>query len=98
VDQTSLAFDVIKDVGPGGNYLATPHTFSNFKTELWHSDLFDHDNWESWTSKGSKTIRDKALEKVCAMLDQEYQPVLSADQAVAIDDIVEKAHKDLSGK
>ncbi|MBU1340476.1 MAG: trimethylamine methyltransferase family protein [Proteobacteria bacterium] len=95
VDSTSLAFDVIKEVGPGGNFLATQHTFNNFKTELWHSDLFDHDNWDNWEAKGSKTIRDKALEKVCNMLEQEAPSILSSDQELAIDKIVEKAAKEL---
>jgi trimethylamine--corrinoid protein Co-methyltransferase len=94
---TSMAFDVIKEVGPGGNYLNNQHTFKHFKTELWHSDLFDHDNWESWASKGSKTIRDKALGKVCEMVEQEYTPILSPEQEADIDKIVEKAKKDLSG-
>jgi trimethylamine--corrinoid protein Co-methyltransferase len=97
VDQETMAFDVIKEVGPGGNYLNNQHTFKHFKTELWHSDLFDHDNWESWASKGSKTIRDKALGKVCEMVEQEYTPILSPEQEADIDKIVEKAKKDLSG-
>lgn len=98
VDDASLAYDVIKEIGPGGNYLTSQHTFNNFKTELWHSDLFDHDNWESWKNKGSKTIRDNALEKVCAMLEQEYASHLSLEQSQEIDAIVEKARKDLAGK
>jgi trimethylamine--corrinoid protein Co-methyltransferase len=97
VDQETMAFDVIKEVGPGGNYLSNQHTFKHFKTELWHSDLFDHDNWERWANMGSKTSRDKALEKVREMLEQEYTPMLSPEQEAALDNIVETAKKDLSG-
>lgn len=93
VDQESMAFDVIKEVGPGGNYLSSQHTFQHFKEELWHSDLFDHDNWENWQNKGSRTIRDKALEKVFAMLEQECPPLLSPEQMNAIDNVVEKAQR-----
>jgi len=98
VDSKSLAFDLIKEVGPGGNFLATQHTFKNFKTELWHSDLFNHDNWDAWEAKGSKTIRDNALEKVCSMLEKEIPSILSSDQEIAIDNIVAKAAKELSAK
>ena len=98
VNPESLAFDAIKEVGPGGNYLTSQHTFQHFKEELWHSDLFDHDNWENWKNKGSKTIRDKALEKTYNLLELEYQPIVSSDQSAAIDFIVNKAQKDLSGK
>lgn len=98
VDQESLAFDVIKQAGPGGNFLTSQHTFQNFKTQLWHSELFDHDNWDNWQKKGAKTIRDKSLEKVCHMLEQKFDAILSPEQELAIDTIVEKAEKDLSGK
>ena len=98
VDPKSMAFDVIKEVGPGGNYLTSQHTFQHFKDELWHSDLFDHDNWESWKNKGSKTIRDKAMEKTYDLLELAYQSIISPEQSAAIDSIVEKAQNDLSGK
>ena len=98
VNSESLAFDVIKEVGPGGNYLTSQHTFQHFKKELWHSDLFDHDNWENWKNKGAKTIRDKALEKTYNLLELEYQPIVSSEQSAAIDFIVKKAQNDLSGK
>ena len=93
VDQESLAFDLIKETGPGGNFLCSQHTFQHFKKELWHSDLFDHDNWESWKNKGAKTIREKALEKIHIMLEKEYQPLLTPEQETAIDIVVEKARK-----
>jgi trimethylamine--corrinoid protein Co-methyltransferase len=96
VDKDSLAFDLIKEVGPGGNFLSTQHTFKHFKKELWHSDLFDHDNWEKWAGKGSKTIRDKALETVCAMLEQDVSPLLTDQQEQDIDTVVEAAQRDLA--
>lgn len=98
VDETTLAFDVIKAVGPGGNFLTSPHTFANFKTELWHSDLFDHYNWDGWEKRGSKTIRDTAMEKVHSLLAQEASPILTPEQETAIERIVEQARIDLSGR
>lgn len=96
IDRNSLAFDVIKETGPGGNFLANPHTFKNFKKELWHSQLFDHNNWDAWENKGSKTIRDTALEKVYAMLEKEHDPILTSQQAGRIDCIVEKAGEEMA--
>lgn len=95
VNEASMAFDIIKQVGPGGNFLTSQHTFQNFKTELMHSDLFDHDNWDSWEAKGSKNIRDKALEKVNALLDSETDPILTQQQEDDIDSVVMKAEKEL---
>lgn len=97
INEQSAAYDVIKAVGPGGNFLGNPHTFQNFKTELWHSDLFDHDNRQAWESKGSKTIRDAAMEKVSAMLEEKAPAILSTEQEAQIDRVVQKAEDDLAG-
>jgi trimethylamine---corrinoid protein Co-methyltransferase len=91
IDADTLALDAVAQAGPGGNLLASQHTFSHFKTELWHSDLFDHDNWDKWESKGGRNIRDKALEKTLAMLETEPQILVTDKQAASIDEIVDKA-------
>ncbi len=91
IDADTLALDAVAQAGPGGNLLASQHTFAHFKTELWHSHLFDHDNWEKWEAKGAKTIRDKALEQTLAMLEKEPQMLVTEKQAAAIDEIVHRA-------
>ncbi len=40
VNEEKLALHVIKDVGPGGNYLQHKHTYTHFK-EMWYSELLD---------------------------------------------------------
>ncbi|MDT8378009.1 MAG: trimethylamine methyltransferase family protein [Desulfotignum sp.] len=91
VNADTLALDAIAQAGPGGNLLASSHTFSRFKTELWHSDLFDHDNWDKWEKKGARSIREKALIKTRALLEKDPQMVVTDKQASAIDKIVERS-------
>jgi trimethylamine--corrinoid protein Co-methyltransferase len=93
IDADTLALDAVSQAGPGGNMLASKHTFAHFKTELWHSDLFDHDNWAKWESKGAATIRDKALKQTLAMLEKEPQMLVTDKQAAAIDEIVDRAFR-----
>ncbi len=40
IDTDSLALDVIKKVGPGGQFLDQQHTFQHFK-DIWYSDFMD---------------------------------------------------------
>ncbi len=40
VDEEKLALHVIKEVGPGGNYLEHNHTYNHFR-DMWYSELFD---------------------------------------------------------
>ncbi len=91
INADTLALDAVSQAGPGGNLLASQHTFAHFKTELWHSALFDHDNWDKWESKGARSIRDKALEKTLVMLEKEPQILVTDKQAAAIDEIVDRA-------
>ncbi len=46
VDEKTLAYDVIKNIGPGGHYLAHEHTFKYFK-EIWYSEFLDRSIGES---------------------------------------------------
>lgn len=41
VTEGTLAVDLIREVGPGGNFLNTDHTFNHFKDELFFSNLLD---------------------------------------------------------
>ena len=63
-----FALEVIKEVGPSGNYLTHDHTLNFFREEFWFSQLFDHQNFDSWSRDGSKTLFDKAHHRVGELL------------------------------
>lgn len=96
VNDDTLALDVIKEIGPAGNFLGHQHTFQNFRKELLHSDVFDHNNWEKWSQNGSKDIRTVALEKVLFLMEQKVKPLLDKDVEAGIDAIVEAATRDIT--
>lgn len=50
VNDETLAFDIIKEVGPGGNYLAQEHTL-NHMHDLWASKYFDRRPYNEWEEK-----------------------------------------------
>jgi len=98
VNESTLALDVIDEIGPAGNFLGHKHTFKNFRKELLHSDLFDHNNWERWEQNGSKDIHDIALEKVRLLMEKEHEPLLSKEVEAGIDAIVDAATRDMAEK
>jgi trimethylamine--corrinoid protein Co-methyltransferase len=65
-DDEKLGLDVIRKVGPHGNYLAEEHTFENFRTELWFPQLLDRNYWEGWLKLEHKDM----LSRCRAMKDQ----------------------------
>jgi trimethylamine--corrinoid protein Co-methyltransferase len=62
VNEKTLALDVIREVGPGGNFLTHEHTLKNMR-ELWLSTLMDRRPYAEWEEKGDGA-RDWAREKV----------------------------------
>jgi len=95
VDEETLALDVIRQVGIGGNFLGEDHTYRHFRQELWFPKAFDRRRWDEWWANGAKSMADWAHERKAQIL-VEHQPVpLAPDLVREIDDIVAAARRDL---
>lgn len=93
VDEDSLAMETMKAVGSGGTFLGHPHTFDNFRQELWMPKLLERRNWELWEKDGSQDIRAVSLQKVIELLETKSENQLRADVAAKIDNIVDEAQQ-----
>ena len=87
VDDTTLAVDVIGEVGPGGNFLAEDHTIDHMRG-LWQPRLFDRGTWEHWESGGRQTPRDRARERARSLLATHVPPPLADGLGKELDAIV----------
>lgn len=79
MNKETQAIDAIERVGPGGNYLMDPHTLEHFREELWRPSLSNRERYESWKQKGSRTVREKADEKVKEILKNHVPKPLSRE-------------------
>ncbi len=68
VDDETLAFDLIKQVGPGGNFVTAKHTRYFMRGEHYQPSLSDRNSREEWEAEGSKTTCEKAAETVREIL------------------------------
>lgn len=73
VNDQTLPLDVVKEVGPGGEFTSHPHTLEHFRKELWTPELFSGIFYEGWVAKGQPSILDAARKKVLDILDT-YHP------------------------
>jgi trimethylamine--corrinoid protein Co-methyltransferase len=53
VNEGTLALDTIADVGPGGMYLAAPHTLANFRDVIYRSELASTEDLNLWHERGA---------------------------------------------
>ena len=91
VNEETLALDVIGETGPGGNFLAHRHTFTNFRKELWMPGLFERRSWEAWQRDGSRDVREVARQKLIEILEKPLRPLLGPEVAERIDKIAREA-------
>jgi trimethylamine--corrinoid protein Co-methyltransferase len=90
VNDETLALDVIDEVGPDGHFLDSDHTMRHFR-EDWYPNLIDRRNHEDWESAGSKSLNDRAKEKVEEILSKDRLMLLSQESQKRIRAIREKA-------
>ena len=72
ITDETMAMDVIRDVGPAGEFITHEHTYNNFK-KLSSPKLMNRANRENWEAEGSPDIAELAFEKSLDVL-QNYQP------------------------
>jgi len=69
-----IALDVMRLMGHRSDYLALPHTRKWFRKELYlPSEVIDRGSYDAWQQKGSKSVTDRAAERVEKLLAG-YQP------------------------
>ena len=76
VDPETLAFDVIKDVGPRGSFLSTPHTARHFRSEQFLPDLLVREKHDIWKAAGGRRMEERAADRALQILAaHEPQPL-----------------------
>lgn len=84
VNDETLAFDAIKEVGPQGEFLTSEHTVDHFKTEFYQPILSDRLTPNAWESAGSLRAEDRANMRWKQMLQEYVEPTLPADVDTAL--------------
>jgi trimethylamine--corrinoid protein Co-methyltransferase len=79
ITEERLAADLIGEVGPGGEYLTSEHTFRNFRSEFYQPILADRSNFSTWRKSGAVSIEQRANAKWKEILANYTEPELPAD-------------------
>ena len=97
VTEETLALDVIKEVGIGGNYLQHEHTAGNFRNEFYLSDLLERLPWSAWKSQEARGLEEKAREKAKKLIREHNPKPLDGETEKEIDRLVQAAYKNAYG-
>ena len=86
VSEANINYDVIKEVGPAGEFITHQHTFDHFK-EMSSPKLMNRMTREGWEAAGSPDIVEKAYEKSLEILKNHKTEPRSEDVVKELDSI-----------
>jgi len=92
-----VAAEAIDRVGPGGNYLIDDLTLKYFKAERYFPKLLLRETRSTWESKGAKSFRDRARERVKQLLATHETTPLDPHVSNELARLVKAADKVLRG-
>ncbi len=89
-------FEDIKEVKPGGHFLAQPNTIEACRSsEFFMPQLADRNTFEEWLELGRPDVYDKAREKVEDILESPQKNPLPDDVIGKLEDIMRRADEEL---
>jgi len=95
-DDSTLAIDVIEEVGPKGFFVDKRHTIDHFRNELWFPTLLDREYYDSWIDKGASSMEERCRKRKEEIFAAYKPEPLEDDIAKDLKGIVEKAKRNLS--
>ena len=93
ITRETLALDIIREVGPGGEFISHEHTYQHFRGEQSQYKLFDKQTRNNWESQGEKDLVMKAYEEAKKIMESHQAMVLPSGAAGKVHDIVKEAEE-----
>ena len=95
VDDENLAVDIIRSVGPGGDFLMQDHTMKYMRTLPSVPNLIERNNRENWLASGGKGLAERAAERAAEILANHKPLPLSDEATSALRAIVEESNAEM---
>jgi len=94
VSDETLALEVIKEIGPEGNFLSHKHTLKHIRDELYLPEIFDRTSEKTWEKAGGKHVHEVAKAKALKILKEHHPASLPNDVQAKLSEIVKRAERD----
>jgi trimethylamine--corrinoid protein Co-methyltransferase len=93
VNDDTLAVDLIRQVGHGGDFLSQEHTVRHFRKEMWFPRLFKRQTIEEWEQAGGMMAHQAAHERVLEILAKAGPVDLSASADAELERALNRARQ-----
>jgi trimethylamine---corrinoid protein Co-methyltransferase len=89
INESTLALDLIHQIGPDDSYLGTEHTVEHVR-DGWQPTLFDRWDYARWSEEGSPTLQERANRKVKELIRDHRAEPLSHQVVKRLEAIIEE--------
>ncbi len=96
VNDETLAVDLIREVGIGGEFVTHQHTFDHFKKNQVQSQLIDRNTRSAWLELGGKDMHTRCNEYAREILATHRPEPLPEGIAQTLREIVTEAEKEFA--
>jgi trimethylamine--corrinoid protein Co-methyltransferase len=93
VTKEKLAVNIIKEVGPAGQFLKNQHTLKHMREELSLPKLSSKGTYDDWIKKGGKSLEEVANKTAQEILETRTDPILDKKTIKELERIVQAAQK-----
>ena len=90
VNEDTLAFEALNELGPGQHLFSTQHTLRHYETAYWDSALDDNQPWETWDEQGGIDYAQRA--------NTRWKKILRDYQAPPLDEATDEALLDFMNR
>jgi len=98
ISRDRIGMEVIRQVGPGGNFITEEQTLRFHREEHWRPKFLNRDDPETWMKKGSKSYGEIVTQKAIEILETHKPEPLPEGIHRIIDEITTNAEKTLVDK
>lgn len=89
VTPETLAVDVVREVGPGGDFLSTRHTARHVRSAQWRPTVINRQSHDRWLEEGGLDLRERARRKARRLLAGHEPAPLDPGLAAEVDRLVD---------
>ncbi len=87
VRDEALALDVIKEIGPGGEFVTHWHTYERFR-DVWYPEMLFRGGVEAWADSEQRTFEERTQARTRHLMDQPGPASLPEDVSREIEAII----------
>ncbi|MHB9026718.1 MAG: trimethylamine methyltransferase family protein [Armatimonadota bacterium] len=97
ITEDTLAWELIKERGIGGNFLDAEHTAEHYRREHWQPDIFSREALNDWLAGDQKLAADRARDKAERLLRDHHPRGMDEATEQALLEVIHRAERELVG-